>query len=158
MSRFRVASSLIPLALAACVPQPRVRPPVVRAPQPAPQVAPPQPADWRDRALAPGGWSYDGRQAQFAAEMTLTCDRPTGRVRLVWGGVTAETATVRTTYGDAMRRAVANAPGMELNFSARDPLLDQIAYSRGRWALIAGGRELIVPVGPEVARVVEDCR
>jgi hypothetical protein len=42
--------------------------------------------------------------------------------------------------------------------ATRDPLLDQMAYSRGRFMLAAGGQELIVPAWPEVARVVEDCR
>jgi len=38
-------------------------------------------------------------------------------------------------------------------------VLDQIAYSRGRFAIeIAGLEPLIVPAWPEVGRVIEDCR
>jgi hypothetical protein len=42
---------------------------------------------------------------------------------------------------------------------ARDPLLDAMAFSRGRWRIEAEGRaSLTVPSWPEVARVIEDCR
>ena len=40
-----------------------------------------------------------------------------------------------------------------------DPLLDQIAFSRGRFLVQAeGGPSLILPAWPEPARVIEDCR
>ena len=43
--------------------------------------------------------------------------------------------------------------------SARDPLLDAIAFSRGRFALEAAGLEtLYLPAWPELSRVIEDCR
>jgi len=42
---------------------------------------------------------------------------------------------------------------------AFDPLLDAIAFSRGRMAVtLAGGSSLVVPAWPEPARTVEDCR
>ena len=42
---------------------------------------------------------------------------------------------------------------------ARDPLWDQIIYSRGRFLIeTAGMPPLIAPVRPEIARLVEDCR
>jgi hypothetical protein len=47
---------------------------------------------------------------------------------------------------------------MELALPATDPLLDQIAFTRGRFMLAAGTLELILPAWPEIARVVEDCR
>jgi hypothetical protein len=45
------------------------------------------------------------------------------------------------------------------DFSAFDPLLDAIAFSRGRVSVtIAGGSSLVVPAWPEAARTIEDCR
>ena len=42
---------------------------------------------------------------------------------------------------------------------ARDPLLDAMAFSKGRFALeVAGLPTLYVPSYPEVTRVIEDCR
>ena len=42
---------------------------------------------------------------------------------------------------------------------ALDPLLDAIAFSRGRFAVtMAGGSPLVVPAWPEAARTIEDCR
>ena len=49
--------------------------------------------------------------------------------------------------------------GLSIAILARDPLLDEIAFSRGRWRIEAEGLPpLTVPSWPEVARVVEDCR
>jgi hypothetical protein len=43
--------------------------------------------------------------------------------------------------------------------AANDAVLDQIAYSRGRFAVeVQGLAPLIVPAWGEVGRVVEDCR
>jgi hypothetical protein len=40
-----------------------------------------------------------------------------------------------------------------------DPLLDQMAFSRGRFLVtIEGGPSLVVPAWPEVGHVIEDCR
>lgn len=42
---------------------------------------------------------------------------------------------------------------------ASDPLLDQMAFSRGRFMVTAeGGASIVVPAWPEFARVVEECR
>lgn len=41
----------------------------------------------------------------------------------------------------------------------RDPLLDAMAFSRGRFALeTAGLPTLYLPSWPELSRVIEDCR
>jgi len=40
-----------------------------------------------------------------------------------------------------------------------DPLLDAIAFSRGRFAVsMPGSPALVMPAGTEIAHVVEDCR
>jgi hypothetical protein len=41
---------------------------------------------------------------------------------------------------------------------ADDPLLDAIAFSRGRFGVTIDGRERWFPAWPEIARVIEDCR
>ena len=58
--------------------------------------------------------------------------------------------TLVTTYG---RRALA------AELPSDDPLLDEMAFSRGRFTVEAEGLEpLILPAWPEPARVVDDCR
>jgi hypothetical protein len=42
---------------------------------------------------------------------------------------------------------------------AQDPLLDAMAFSKGRFALeVAGLQTLYVPSWAEITRVIEDCR
>ena len=50
-------------------------------------------------------------------------------------------------------------PGIAVTLNARDPLLDAMAFSRGRFAVeTAGLAPLYIPSWPEVSRVLEDCR
>ena len=56
----------------------------------------------------------------------------------------------------AVRKA---AIAFEMAFAPRDPLLDAMAFSRGRFMLEMGGSQtLILPAWSEVGRVIEDCR
>jgi len=41
---------------------------------------------------------------------------------------------------------------------ASDPLFDQIAFSRGRVLVRTAGGDLVLPIWPEPARLIEDCR
>ena len=43
-------------------------------------------------------------------------------------------------------------------FEARDPLLDALAFSRGRIGIAVDGVETSYPSWPEIARVLDDCR
>lgn len=161
----------LPLILAGCVapsePSPPPPPPPPRpAPAPAPAPVPP-PADWRDRAYTPGDWSYvrtastsESRYgpAGAAPRLTIACDARAGQIRVTWPGVQPGPVTITTTYGDIVRPVQAVDNGLRIDFTTRDPLLDQMAYSRGRFMLVSGGQALIVPAWPEVARVIEDCR
>jgi hypothetical protein len=53
----------------------------------------------------------------------------------------------------------AGAPRLVGTIPARDPLLDAMAFSKGRFAVeVTGGAPLYVPAYPEVTRVIEDCR
>jgi hypothetical protein len=50
-------------------------------------------------------------------------------------------------------------PAIVTQASARDPHMDQIAFSRGRFLVdVAGQTRLVLPSWPEIARVIEDCR
>jgi len=69
--------------------------------------------------------------------------------------------TVRT---ETATRTLAGLPLMEsadlrAELAARDPLLDAMAFSKGRFAIETPGvPPLYLPSWPEVTRVIEDCR
>ena len=51
------------------------------------------------------------------------------------------------------------AGALAVTLDARDPLLDAMAFSRGRFAIeVAGQPALYLPSWSEVGRVIEDCR
>ncbi len=146
------------LALSACVaPRHAAPPPAPPPPAPAPPlpVAAPPAADWRDRAYTPGDWSYAGGEARYGP-LLWRC--VAGQVAMLWSGLNAPAITVRTSSGDRVLPARPNPEGATLTLGGRDPLLDQIAFSRGRFMLEAGAQQLVLPTWPELNRVVEDCR
>jgi hypothetical protein len=59
---------------------------------------------------------------------------------------------LRTTFGERTLPSGAALP-------ATDPLLDELAFSRGRFTVDAAGTAtLVIPAWPEPARVIGDCR
>ena len=172
----RRSISIIALAiLASCVPN-RPPPTVNRAPPPAPVAPPPAapappPSDWRDGPVTPGDWSYardaNGSEARYGPGgasplATLRCDLPNRRLFLSRAGAVATPMTVRTT--SLARQLPVGATGGEPAYvaavlPASDPLLDAMAFSRGRFALEQAGQPpLVLPAWAEIARVIEDCR
>lgn len=173
MGRIRLgAAALLAATTAACVP--RAAPPApVPTPRPAPSPSPPVPApaptppptNWLNAPLSPGDWRYrqdgEGRTAIFqsdAASFSVRCGG--GSVELSVANSWGAALYVNTSYGD---RRLAAAPTdmnhVAVSLAATDPLLDQIAFSRGRFLVqVEGGARLILPSWPEIARVVEDCR
>jgi hypothetical protein len=117
--------------------------------------------DWRSVPVASGSWNWraipggseavfaDGRGPQFA----LRCTVASRRVSLTrTGAINGAPLVVRTSSGDRTLPWIANLP-------ATDPLLDAIAFSRGRFVVeVAGAPRLVLPAWPEAARAVEDCR
>ncbi|MEA3388242.1 MAG: hypothetical protein U9R64_03040 [Pseudomonadota bacterium] len=179
--------SPVPLLLSACVGPPAERaalaPAPVRAtpqtarpapPPPAPQASAPTPLEWQYRPVAPGSWTYraegNGSVATFgsgAQTVTLRCDRASRRVSLgravspqMPGGTAA--VTLRTSYGAVVWPATFTSgasPRMVATRAASDTALDQLAYSRGKFALESAGQPvLILPAWAEIGRVIEDCR
>jgi hypothetical protein len=163
---------LLALLAAACAPAPRPAPPppparVVASPPPPAPIAP----DWRDWPVTPGTWRYArderGSVAMFGrvaadALAVLRCDRAGGRVFLSVPGATPASLTVRTS--SVARTLPLGATGgtpayLAATLTPADPLLDAMAFSRGRFALsMAGAPPLVLPAWAEVSRVVEDCR
>lgn len=175
-----VTLSPLLVLLASCVgpgqqQRPPVGPAVARpgAADPAP-VAPATPGpvatEWLYRPATPGTWSYrtdaGGSVAQFGASaadpvFSLHCDRAARRISLARAGAGQGVMLLRTSYGAVSWPAtVTTAPAQVVaTRAASDTVLDQLAYSRGRFAVeVQGLTPLIVPAWAEVGRVIEDCR
>ena len=169
-----VTVSLMLAIVAGCVPQPpEASPPAPRlmAPPPAPAPRPTPAADWRDWPVTGGTWVYRrhprGSIALFGpaagdALVTLRCDAAARQVFLSKAGSLAAPMTVRTT---SIARTLAVRPTggtpayVAVALAPRDPLLDAIGFSRGRFTLEqAGAAPLVLPPWAEVERVTEDCR
>jgi hypothetical protein len=133
----------------------------------------PAPADWRDAPQTAGTWRWalEGGNssasfgvAGYAPVARVICDRAKGRVILMRSGAASAavpmalrtTATMRPLSSDP---AISPPNWLALALTARDPLLDNIAFSRGRFAFEAAGlATLYLPAWPELSRVIEDCR
>ena len=168
------AAALLAALVAACasVPKPLPVPVPVPRPAPVPRPLPTPPNDWRDAAQTPGDWRWvvsgGNSLASFGTPgmpvATLTCDQSSRSVLLARAGSSAAATpmTVRTTFGLRLLTGdpAASKPGwIAARLDPRDPLLDQIAFSRGRFTLeVAGLPALYLPAWPELSRVIEDCR
>ena len=119
----------------------------------------------------PGTWAYGpaagGSQVVFRdaagrAQLTIQCTRSQRRVTIakpasgaapaifVW--TSSQSRTVPASFDPTL--AQLGAP-----LTAFDPLLDAMAFSRGRIAAsVAGGPALVMPAWSEISRVIEDCR
>ncbi len=163
--------------LASCVapadrapaPAPRPAPGPRPAPAPVPQPAPPPAStEWHDRPVAPGTWTYRSEGAATAAlygvspaspVLTVRCDIATRRVSFARAGVGQGNMILRTSFGAMSWPAAVTATQTVAVRAASDTGLDQISYSRGKFAVeISGLAPLILPAWAEVARVIEDCR
>ena len=109
----------------------------------------------RTTPLALGQWSYaastSGSEARFGTAFVIRCDRIARRVTLRRGDAPPSALTIGT---DLSVRTIA-ADGA---VAATDPVLDAIAFSRGRFIVVGGGSRLVLPASPEAARSIEDCR
>jgi hypothetical protein len=181
MRRLVLSAAMLGVAtLAGCVapssPPPAqpipVRPPPL-APLPPPPPSPPLPVDWRDWPVSAGDWRYRvdtlGSTATFGpenglAEFSLSCDAARAQIilsrRVV--GVMPGAVSVRTT---SLERSIAVQPSASMpgyvsaTLPARDPLLDAMSFSRGRFVVQSEGAQVLVaPSWAEVPRVIEDCR
>jgi len=165
--------------LAGCVSKP-VAPRPAAAPPPArvivvPRPVPPLGSDWRDWPVTAGDWSYrqdqGGSTALYrvtggAAVLTLRCDATSSSLFLSRQGSAVGPLTVRTsTLARSLPVQPTSAgpagapPFVATRLAARDPLLDAMVYSRGRFIVEqSGAATLVIPAWAEIARVTEDCR
>lgn len=169
--------AMVSMALGSCA-TPQAAPPPPPAPRPVaihtpPPAVRPAPADWRDAPQTAGDWRWSmdaGRStASFAAAgftptVKLICDRGAGRVLLMRTGNAAgsvpmalrTTSTLRPLPSDPV---LSPAGWLAVAIPASDPLLDAMAFSRGRFAVEAAGLQTLhLPAWPEISRVIEDCR
>jgi hypothetical protein len=121
---------------------------------------PATPGDWRYRAAGTGGeasfWSAGG-----APLLRLRCQPEAGGIviSLPESGAARPVVTIRAET--QTRTLAAQAAGRETIalLDPRDPLLDAVALSKGRFAVEADGLPpLYLPAWAEVSRVIEDCR
>jgi hypothetical protein len=123
---------------------------------------PQTPGDWR-YGPASGGTAASFGEAGSEPRFTIRCVTATRAIELIRAGTFEGDAsmTVRT---EAATRPLAGLPFMDRadlrgELNARDPLLDAMAFSKGRFAIEApGAPTLYLPSWPEVTRVIEDCR
>jgi hypothetical protein len=158
--KFRIAEAL---ALAAAFsPANSVRAQTVAAPvAPDLSTATPVEGSWTYSAIGGGSQATFGNSAALP-QLVIACARTVRQVTIsrpasaaapflsIW--TSGQTRTLPASYNPVTGRISATV-------SAYDPLLDAIAFSRGRIAIgISGQAPLVVPEWPEPARVIEDCR
>lgn len=135
------------------------------------QAAAPANPDFSIATPLPGTWTYapatGGSEATFLdpnsrPRLFLNCTRAARQVTIatpaagaapfigVW--TSAQSRNLSSSFNPATNRLSATV-------AAFDPLLDSMAFSRGRIAFsVSGQPALVVPSWEEVARVIEDCR
>lgn len=102
-----------------------------------------------------------GTRATYGSVASLTCNRAAHSITLQIAGQASAPAPLQiiTTFGSRTFTATPVPGGLALTFNARDPQLDAMAFSRGRFALISpAAMPLYLPSWAEVGRVIEDCR
>jgi hypothetical protein len=118
-----------------------------------------------------GTWTYaatpTGSEANFVnpsslPQLTIRCTKATRRVMVLKPATGA--AAVMTVWTSSAVRAVPASFNpltnrISIDLVSNDPLLDALAFSRGRIGVsVVNVPSLVVPAWPEIARVVEDCR
>ncbi len=179
IARVLVLSSA--LLAVACVPAPDSTPAPTPAPvqkEPSPPTAPPPASipkysNWMDAPRTAGDWSYRSNgsgsvalygQSQTEPKFSLRCDRSRNEVVLSRAGTAGPNASLRiltetTERSLAAQQVSGQLPQVRTSLQARDPLLDAMALTKGRFAVETSGLPtLYVPAWGEVTRVIEDCR
>ena len=128
-------------------------------------------ADFSYSPVNPGSWTYravtGGSEAAFVdgtgtTRMVIACGKVTRLVTL--SRVSAAPAATLSFWTSSASRNLAarfDQPAQRVitQVGAMDPLLDAVAFSRGRFAVsMPGLPALVLPAGTEIAHIVEDCR
>lgn len=167
--------------IAACVPQsepPAPTPPPVQrpaptpTPTPAPVVQEPVYENYLDAPQTEGTWSYVDEPRESLGlfgignpvhPFVIRCDKSTRQIGLARRSASGGPRAMRIITETATRGFTANPVegyGMvAASLSPRDPLLDAMAITKGRFAVeVEGERTLYIPAWAEFTRVIEDCR
>jgi len=123
---------------------------------------------WADLPATPGDWRWTMESGQSVARfaggrLALRCD-PAARSVLIerneaGAPMSGSTLTIRTQTLTRAFTASRQAGTLSVSLPSPDPLLDAMAFSRGRFAVEAPGvPALLIPSWTEVSRVIEDCR
>jgi len=161
----------LPAVLASCVAPPVQGPPPRPVPvtiAPPPVIAPP--AASQPGVVAPGSWTYatepHSSTARFGTTpqttiFSIQCDRMLRSISLLVARSGATTGSSVTLRASTMVKAFTGEGGgafAVVRVPVRDPILDALAFSRGRFTVVIDGVERALPAWPEFTRVVEDCR
>ena len=127
--------------------------------------------DFTYAPVIPGSWTYRttplGSEAAFlngaaARTVVVSCVRTTRQV--TFSRASAAPAASIGIWTSSASNSLASrfeqpAQRVTAATTAYNPLLDAIAFSRGRFALsMPGSTTLVLPTGAEVDHVIEDCR
>ena len=116
---------------------------------------------WTYRAIA-GGTEADFVDASAVVRLQLKCNRASRTVSIVRSGVAAAAPTLTVWTTSSSRTVPARflaSKELVADLASTDPLLDSIAFTRGRFATAASGAPMVaLPSAPEATRVIEDCR
>jgi hypothetical protein len=128
--------------------------------------------DWNDWPFTPGIWTYrsDGRTsvAEFGAPgrnatINFRCDAQNRRVTL--SRETSAPGARMVIHTSSMTKTMAATPSdatpfyLGADIATTDPILDAMAFSRGRVLVeMEGQQPVILPTWAEIGRIVEDCR
>lgn len=176
------AALALTFAIAACSPGAEIPPPAPVArpapvapspPPPPPVVREPEYANYLDAPQTPGTWFYVDEPGEKLALYGTSLREPVFMLRCA-DGAFALARVASAAPGEARRMSVttesterqleatpvANRPGLlAAPLEPRDPLLDAMAITKGRFAIeVEGERTLYLPAWTEVSRVIEDCR
>ncbi len=166
-----ILGALLPLAVLAACSEKRVIPSPApsETPQPTPPAPRPAAVNWRLAPITPGDWTWGSAGSQTVARfaggrLVLRCDQATLTVSIEQPAtasapvpVSIQTSSVRRTLTATPQTG--SPPMLVAAVPARDPLLDAMTFSKGRFAIETPGLDpLYVPSWSEVGRVVEDCR
>jgi len=179
--KLRFSSIMVLALLGACAVPPPPDAETASVPEAQNPAVPAQPArpalvqptgSWIDWPITAGDWVYrrDTRgsialfgQAGADALVTLRCDRQRGRIYLARSS--SQKAANFTLRSSARLKQLAaqttagSMPYVAAEIMPDDPIMDALAYSRGRIALETTGElSIALPVWSEIGRIVEDCR
>ncbi|MGB7409474.1 MAG: hypothetical protein WA908_13300 [Pontixanthobacter sp.] len=178
----RILAILPAFVIACCAPAPAPAPTPQPVQQPIPAPTPPvavvpQFENWLDAPQTPGDWRYVQEPGETLAvfgtgasdtQFAIVCRRASNVIGLVRPQAAQNTdqsvrpLIIRTETAERTVSAEPQSgpdPRLIAQLQPRDPLLDAMALSRGRFAVqTVGMPTLYLPAWPEVTRVIEDCR